>query len=367
MFAKAVRLAACLGCLMATGSATAQYGMPTTAPGYGYPMVSQPQTAAPTSDDALAARVEQLEAYLDALEQPVEILPARPTYGGAYASVDAVWMKPHLEGPVSFAFNDAGLVDTPVTQLADFEWDHEVTPRAEFGYEAATGVGVRGGYWLFDHASTLFSRPVIADAVTPNYAIFNVPGVRGLDGAPGDVFTTFHDLRMYTIDAELTRRLRLDSANILLAGGVRYSRVENQTVVVRRGGVVGGGRNGFAVLEHDVEAIGPTVALESIVATRWDWLRLYADGRGAVLFGQKGVRFAREANAAPPPDDFISQDNLDTYLGTFDLSIGLETSYGPLFGRVGWEGHYWLNSGDASDVDNDIMLEGWQIGGGVRI
>lgn len=344
MFAKAVRVFASIAVL----------SLPAT--------MALAQDTASTSD--LEARVAELEAQLATAQQPMMIVPPpQPSYGGIYTSFDAVWYKPHLKNPVAVAFNNVGVVDGPITQLDDYDWDHELTPRGVVGFETACGIGARGAYWQFDHDGDR-DRLVVSDATTVGFNLFDTTGLF-LDAAPGDTIQAVHGLEMHTIDFELTRRFRTDVANLLVAGGVRWARVAQFTGVQITGGAA---PDQLLTLEQELETLGPTIALEAIVPTRFTGLRLYADTRGSVLPGRKDLVFVQDINTgAPGLTNALSTDDLHSYVGIIEIAIGVEYARGIFFTRAGWEGQLWLNSGDAAAPENDMALEGYRATFGIRI
>lgn len=338
MFAKAVRMLACV----------AAFGL----------LADGAQGQVINGDTDLESRIASLEARVAGLQEPFVIDASGPVYGGAYASITAAWLKPHLENPVAQVVAGNPLV------LGPHNWEHEFSPRLEAGWEGEQGVGLRGRYWTFDHDAEPLVQPFVLGGTFPAAPLFNIPGLRNFLSLPGEVFASTHTLEMHVVDFELTRRYRLSVADVTMAGGVRYARIDQVSGLAA---TLGGAPSGSFVLAQEVEAAGPTLAINTLSQTRWDWLRLFADGRASTLFGQKDLVYARDVNAVPPPSNFITSNNLDAYLTTLELNLGVEVARGPLFGRFGWEGQLWLNSGDAGDVDHDLMLEGWHFSGGIRI
>lgn len=96
--------------------------------------------------------------------------------GGAYATFEFLWMRPHVS-------------EDWIGKLSE---SHHLSTRTVLGYENCCGVGARARYWEFDH------------------------DIRVLD--PGTL-----GMNVEVLDLEVTNRLSFRSTDLLLGGGFRYA------------------------------------------------------------------------------------------------------------------------------------------------
>lgn len=195
---------------------------------------------------------------------------------------------------------------------AEEEWQQDVVdfglasaPRAWLSFGDPAAAALRAQYWQFDHTSE--PRRVVH--------------------APAD-YRICALVEAHTVDLELTHEFHFERWSLRLGGGARYAMLQ-QTVQM-----TDGPDRWFKRLQ----AIGPTMALESRWVTRLPHFWVFANCRGSLLSGE-----ARRAS----PSEAQDTDDIGTIL---EMQVGGELRWssprgGALFVRGGWEQQNWLGAG----------------------
>ncbi|WP_236620903.1 Lpg1974 family pore-forming outer membrane protein [Rhodopirellula sallentina] len=176
-----------------------------------------------------------------------------------------------------------------------FPWKLEHSPRIEFGVMPAAGkLGYRMRYWQFDHSASFYADANNGIIPTGNWATV------GYLAEDGDVVTgvgfvedgSFRSsIRTDVIDMEVQRTLSLP---IDLFAGLRYARIKQGYLARTNQAAIASDEDVFAQTEF--RGIGPSVAMRFTHQLPLNRLSLFADARGALLFGNQEYAVVDTAN-----------------------------------------------------------------------
>ncbi|WP_236625151.1 Lpg1974 family pore-forming outer membrane protein [Rhodopirellula sp. SWK7] len=249
-----------------------------------------------------------------------------------------------------------------------FPWKLKHSPRVEFGVMPAAGkLGYRMRYWQFDHSTSFHAGD--ANGIIPvgtwgtvGYLAEDGDIVTGVDLVEeGDFRST---VRADVIDMEVQRSLSLP---IEIFAGLRYARIK-QGYLARTNEALLGTPDTVAA-QTEFRGIGPTVAMRFNHQLPLNRLSLFADARGALLFGNQEYSVVDSAN------DLLQTMNAIGVQDWSDLSNSMATSAELKFGiqyvpadwlamRVAMEAQHFGGIGGANPVavfagsDNGLSTDG---------
>jgi hypothetical protein len=236
---------------------------------------------------------------------------------GIVGGAALVFAHPWTSADVAFEESTTEVTLTTVAPRK-FDYDFVATPRVWLGYQNASGRGIRARYWQFDSDARLTS--ITDDGVGTEIAAKT--GIVGTD-LLGEL-TTIEDesliavqgLRLDVVDLEYTQRIRPYLGDWTLSAGVRYMRYE-QTYEVNAPPSF----NQFLFSSYELEGIGPTVALEALLPSRWYGLQLYGAGRASVLFSRMD-QLVIDTVGGTFGNRYVADDR-DQAVGVFETEWGL--------------------------------------------
>jgi len=330
-----------------------------------------------TSYDDLLVRMENLESQVHDQSAQMYNAPAcnacgscdpcgcQKSCGRYYAGYEAVFVTPYQS-------NNTGIIaqNDPVIEHLGFDWDMHHSNRIELGYLGPTGgMGWRARYWQFDQST---SFPVdnnvglIQDEGAIIWSSTNDGGtIVGLVDVDTGVMS--HSIDLHVLDLELQSQA---TENFLVSGGFRYAEIDQLYLAVTDAGT--------AVGEMEFRGYGPTLAgeFQRPLLGGWD---LFANGRGALLFGQQNFRATDTAGG-----EIMDIRNTGSLAGAMEMQLGVKwTSRNDrFFFKSALEAQYWANVGspnpaatytDDSDeaatdgvLNEDLGFVGFTVGGGIK-
>jgi hypothetical protein len=280
--------------------------------------------------------------------------------GGFYGGFDGTILEARPGGTTILTLNGIAIDGNNIPAAAlEFnpDYDYEFAPRVFGGYKGPGGLGIRGRWWYYDHASS------------GNFTIVGLQDGAAAEGFDIDLSTSLStNLYVNSIDLEATQDGKFHNWDIQLAGGVRYAEVEY-------------GLNGRAFgtiqdidpppppppVDFDVgistntqfEGVGPTIALAARRPLRYvDGLAFLMNFRTAFLFGDTDSTFS--TTLFPNPVSINAQENV---MQVWEVQIGFD--YGRsmqngarLFGGAYLEAQVWEWSNPVGLGSSDLGFFG---------
>lgn len=320
--------------------------------------------------------------------------------GHFFAGAGVYIVKPFFQNnPAVFArtTNETFGVDTTssvtsVTQY-DFCWDLNVTPVVWLGYVSECGWGVRTRWWLFDQES---GGSITGD---PNTMIISAaPGglsIRTPSFISSPILQSALDsnssmcvnsnLKLDVWDFEAIKETELGRWGLLFAAGVRYAHLSQN---YRAFQAFQGEFNpppgvlipSFFLHEvqqlssgHNFSGAGPTLAIEAKRPIGNSRFSLFANLRGAMLFGDSKLQVGRVTQTGALGQNVAVttfQSAHDTVLPVAELEMGVEYSrnWGQVrpFVRTGLVAMTWFDAGSASSLAGDLGFLGLSVTAGLN-
>ena len=263
---------------------------------------------------------------------------------GLYGGYSFVFAKPHFKE----AFQ-ASVIDgvTGQLQLLPFQYDYDLTPRVWLGYYNPCGIGARASYWSYDHDGDPRSITATPTSVASAHALTVIFPATITAAVPGDVLTTTDELSTQTLDLEGTLPGHFGKVTVLMSGGVRYVRLEQNLASTVS---TGGNPTQFLNWGRKFEGLGPTMGAEfhyQLGCSNWS---LFGSGRGALLYGDKDLDRFTNVTSAQTPTPYASLHDADEVVGMGEVQLGAEwtlrTARGwNLLMRGTYEGSLWAEAG----------------------
>ena len=314
--------------------------------------------------------------------------------GGAF-----YFLRPYLQNNTSFVTTiNPGQPNSQVISDS-FRWDFQPAFAGWIGWTDACGLGIRSRYFQFSESSETASLnngitppPQTQTTITPPLANFLTLSTGGSAfGSPGTLlntgFGTDHltfgsDLRIQTIDLELTYRMNTAFGLFQAFGGGRYLNLAqgyHATLTNNGGGAPISESQSFDA-SRTFQGGGPTGGLEWNIPIRRTGLSVYANARGSLLVGNSKdtVSFSQTINdpeglipghVVPPQPAILhisptSSRSSDGVIPTAELELGFE--YGHRVGRC-WlffrgaaVSQTYFDAGNASQATGNFSLFGAQ-------
>jgi hypothetical protein len=369
------------------------------------PLVPSTPAPAPAGPDAVwKGLIGNQQAYQAGVNPPLR--PTRVVDESAlhvYANAGFYYIKPHLDNNPVFTITRqpaGGGGGAATTQTDHFDFRTDFCPRISGGVISDSGWGTRVDWFLFDHGadSRMLSSTdsTLATAVS-SAPVFGVPGFT----SPGSVarqFKVFNDrlaftddLRLYTLDWELTRELRLGAWRLLAAGGVIYGNIVADYTATRvNAGTSQQGTTKVVLQEdsdtvlagHNFGGVGPVGGLDVRRPLGGSGLALYGSVNAFCLFGDEKLdnyQQNTQQRQTTPAGGKTTQSTVIVIshgeVGRHDsrpvgeLELGLEwaRAVGPVqvFLRTGLTAQKWFDSGSATVEDGDLTFFGLTLTGGI--
>ena len=233
-------------------------------------------------------RIQQLENQLTSLNQGQYLHSSGDGCcddcddgcGGFIGGAEITFLKAHN--------NALSLSAVPLGSIQVLpEYDYEMAPRFWLGYQFAGGLGFRATYWGYDQA--------VASTTLP------VPLTVGLEAT--------------TVDLELTQAASFCKWDLLVSGGLRYGRIDDQ-ITIDLGGPLG--------LSREFEGVGATVALGVRRPLGCSGLALIGSARGSLLFGSTDASVDLTPFGLPVSNVAVTNDQ--QVLEIYEIRMGGEWS-----------------------------------------
>jgi hypothetical protein len=348
---------------------------------------NQPPVATPTNTEPLTPPVEP--GGLTAQDSG----SAHGFTGGA----SFYFLRPYLQNNTSFVttFNPG----QPNSQVISesFGWDFQPAFAGWIGWTSASGLGVRARYFEFSDSSETAS---LSNGITPapqtqttinpplgNFlplstggTAFGSPGTLLNTGFGTDRLTFGSDLRIETVDLELTYQMNCCCGLFQIFGGGRYLNLAqgyHATLVNTGGGAPVSEIQSFDA-SRSFQGGGPTCGLQWNLPIHGTGLSLYANARGSLVVGSNkdNVSFSQTINdpnglipghMVPPAVlqiNPMSSRTSDTVIPIAEAELGIEycrqLGHSRLFLRGAAVSQTYFDAGNASQSTGNLSLFGVQ-------
>ena len=289
---------------------------------YQYEPTSAPYVT-PDAVSQLEARIARLEAELANQQTsnqnvigytPMQFASPPPDSAGhLFGSVEVTLLRPRVSGAIgAFSYRNGG-------RLLSNEFDTGV--RYVLGYRAASGLGLRGRYWSYDH-DLMFQPPFS-------------PARMSVDTQAADLEITFLQKR--------------STWELDLFTGLRYGKLRYHSDTL----------GAFGVGEAYFEGLGPTVGADARRHLGTSGFSVFGNIRGSVLFGEiRNQSLLLNIPAGPISSEVAS--TIEHQLGVA-WSTPLGQSSAELELRTAWETQYWMSetlSDDAFGIGSNLGFMG---------
>lgn len=318
--------------------------------------------------------------------------------GGAF-----YFIRPYLQNNTAFVTTvNPGQPNSVVTSES-FHWDFQPAFAGWIGWTSSCGLGVRSRYFQFSERSetTVLTNditppPQTQTTITPplaNFlplstggAAFGSPGTLLNTGFGTDHLTFGSDLRIQTIDLELTYRMNTSYGSFLAFGGGRYLNLAqgyHATLINTGGGEPISETQSFDA-SRSFHGGGPTLGLEWNLPMGRTGFSVYANACGSLLVG-KSIDTVSFSQTIDDPNGLIpghivppavlqinptSTRSTDTVIPTAEAELGFE--YGRqvgrcrLFFRGAAVSQTYFDAGNASQATGNFSLFGAQATVGIE-
>jgi hypothetical protein len=272
------------------------------------------------------------------------------------------------------------------------------------------GLGVRARYWRYDDDAseaaslsdlftTTFTTTVVKVVSAPGLpagpfgfgAEFNANSLTASPASPvppdnGGTLSvvTSNDLQVDVLDLEATQELRAGAWSLLVSGGARYGRIDQNyeasvhTAFTSVGGTLTTNALDSLRTANEFRGLGPTLAAEARRELVGGF-SLYGSARGSLLFGDQKLSASRHLTVseafmgvplASAPTSSNASTSEDKLLPISELEVGAEWAGDWAGGRWilqgGWVGQIFHGAGSATSQDGDLGFTGLSVLAGVQ-
>ena len=315
-------------------------------------------TSLQEENQALSDRLASLESeisgtpsYLPTSSKHAESICARCISPKWTAGASLYYIKPYWETNPAYAL----VIDNPpegetfdTYEQVDLDWDHLPAWDVWLKIVSDSGLGGRARYFRFDQQSKYTVVPSQSSddrlilpsplglPATANWAHFPVRFSTGLD--------------LQVVDFEATQVFNGDGWQWEAAGGLRWSRVEQDYLAIRETSVP---TIEFPrLVRHHFDGLGPTLALEGRRGLGHRGCMVYGKVRAAVLAGKtEEVAIDYQSSAGELENDGKAARWDLLPVGELELGLRHAQCYGTVgtFCEFGLVGHVWFGAGNASN------------------
>ena len=277
---------------------------------------------------------------------PLREILATGTYFG---SADMMIIKPHFQGNTAIAVSSG--------VIAPFNFDHELAPAFQFGFESQYGPGVRIDYFQFDQNSAVssFTSDGVTTGTTSAWMMGPSSWSRITAANAGETLNVDHSLETHLFGAEFYKDIKFRRARMSGSFGFQYASILQELEAVLTNG--GGAEIGRLSHSTDMRAYGPSAGFEYFRPIGHTQLEFVTDFGAAFLFGNRDQFVQNSATG-----DF-SRLGADEFINVFDLSTGVQShrclgENRSVFWKVAYVTQTWFNGGSAINSDADFGFRG---------
>ena len=285
---------------------------------------------------------------------------------GIVAGAAAVFLKPGFDSDTAFFTEDQSGGGT-VTTSNDFPYNYQTAPRINLGVIDNEGLSAQVRWFQLEDNSG-------ASATAGNNFIFfnalptkTATGGISAGGQAGDYMSVSSNLKLYTIDLDLSQELNFERWQTTFGGGYRHASV-SQTY--RAEGTASGAPVSSDV-GHRFDGDGLVVFAEArrplgLFDRRskgTSSLSLISSVKYSALWGNS--KYSAE-DKTPGPTVAVAQSDSKKSLSIAEVQVGAQADFVLQTGalvwvRAAWEGMWWHGAGSAASESGDLSLLGGSI------
>lgn len=238
-----------------------------------------------------------------------------------------------------------------------FDFDYEVAPEFQVGFESKYGPGVEFNYFQFDQNSE--NAVFVSDGVNAGTtSVFSEGGnywTRIVADDAGETLNVDHSLEVHQFSMTFFKELKFRRSRLNGKFGLQYVSIAQELDAELTDG---GGAN-IGNLRHvtDMRAYGPKVGFEYFRPIGHTPLALVNTFGGSLLFGNRD-QFIQNSYT-----NQTSQVGADEFLSIFDIGFAIQShrrigETRSVFWRIGYTTQAWLGGGTASHAQDDFGFRG---------
>jgi major outer membrane protein len=360
-------------------------------------LAAQPVVASAGPVDQPSATPTNTEPIIPPVLASGATAPQNGPTNGLMAGGTFYFIRPYLQNNTAYVTTIGPGQPTSQVISQPFGWDFQPAFAGWIGWTGSSGLGIRSRYFTFSERSETASLtnditppPQTQTTINPPLAnflplssggsTFGSPGTLLNTGFGTDHLTFVSDMRIQTIDLEVTYRMNTCFGLFQAFGGGRYLNLVqgyHATLINTGGGAPISEMQSFDA-SRSFQGGGPTLGLEWDLPIRKTGFSLYANARGSLLVGRstENVSFAQTINdpngllpghVVPPAVLYInpvSSRSSDSVIPTAEVELGFE--YGHRVGRA-WiffrgaaVSQTYFDAGNASQSTGNFSLFGAQ-------
>lgn len=285
---------------------------------------------------------------------------------GIVAGAAAVFLKPGFDTDTAFFTEDQSGMST-ITTSNDFPYNYQTAPRINLGVIDNEGLSAQVRWFQLEDNSN-------NGAISPNNFIFfnglptqTVTGGLRAGGQAGDFISTSSNLKLYTIDVDMSQELNFERWQTTFGGGYRHASVSQtyRAVGTASGAPVSsdvGHRfdgNGLVIFGEARRPLGlfdrRTKGTSSV--------SLISSAKYSALWGRS--KYSAE-DRTPGPTVAVAQTDTKKSLSIVEVQVGMQADFVLQTGalvwvRAAWDGMWWNGAGSAASESGDLSLLGGSI------
>ena len=277
--------------------------------------------------------------------------------GRYFGNVSALYLQPAFQGNTAISIQGPGLA-----QSIPFDFDYEVAPQFQFGFQSKNGRGLQFDCWQYDETSN--ATNFISDGTTTGSSSTWLPGPNQFSRLAalntGEQLDTSHTIDVEVFGVSFFQEIKCDFSRLNGVFGFQYSSITQTMDSILSNG---GGAIDSLTSRSDVNGWGPKFALEGYQTIGNTRMELFAKVGGAVLFGHRDQLVANTSTGV------FNRVGADEFVTTIDCLTGIQyqkmtaenRSY---YARLGVNYQTWIGGGTAVDPQADFGLRGFSFGVG---
>ncbi len=285
---------------------------------------------------------------------------------GIVAGAAAVFLKPGFDTDTAFFTEDQSGGPT-VTTSNDFPYNYQTAPRINLGVIDNEGLSAQVRWFQLEDNSG-------NGATSPNNFIFfnglptkTVTGGLRAGGQAGDFITTTSNLKLYTIDVDMSQELNFERWQTTFGGGYRHASVSQNYRAIG----TASGANVSSDVGHRFDGNGLVIFGEArrplgLFDRRTKGtssVSLISSVKYSALWGKSKYS---AVDRTPGPTVAVAQTDSKKSLSIAEIQLGVQADFVLQTGalvwvRAAWDGMWWNGAGSAASESGDLSLLGGSI------